>query len=168
MEITHQLCETNDPAYNCGRLLAVLDDLQRAALGQVGAGIVARFYGNGSTYPRNVFPYLMKLSKHHVAKLVKDPSRQAAGFALSSRVNEICLLFQGAGNGGAPDFPALLNPQQQGRFALGFHQQKGKDERDRKAATAAKKIAAELDAKTAEAAAIAQALADATAAEHST
>ena len=48
-----------------------------------------------------------------------------------------------------PEFPGLLNPQEQGRFALGFHQQKGQDERDRKAASAAKKIAAELDAKTA-------------------
>jgi len=167
MVITHQLCETNDPAYNCGRLLAVLDDLQRAALGQVGAGIVARFYGNGSTYPRNVFPYLIKLSKHHVAKLVKDSSKQAAGFALSSRINEICLLFPASSEGGAPEFPGLLNPQQQGRFALGFHQQKGKDERDRKAAISAKKHAAELDAKAAEAAAIAQALAEATTAENS-
>jgi len=167
MVITHQLCETNDPAYNCGRLLAVLDDLQRAALGQVGAGIVARFYGNGSTYPRNVFPYLIKLSKHHVAKLVKDSSKQAAGFALSSRINEICLLFPASSEGGAPEFPGLLNPHQQGRFALGFHQQKGKDERDRKAAISAKKHAAELDAKTAEAAAIAQVLAEATTAENS-
>ena len=167
MEITHQLCETNDPAYNCGRLLAVLDDLQGAALGRVGAGIVTRFYGNASTYPRNVFSYLIKLSKHHVAKLVKDPSRQAAGFALSTRINEICLLFPASSPGGAPEFPGLLNPQQQGRFALGFHQQKGKDERDRKAAISAKKQAAELDAKTAEAAAIAEALAAAIAAESS-
>jgi CRISPR-associated protein Csd1 len=158
MEITHQLCETNDPAYNCGRLLAVLDDLQRAAQGRVGSGIVARFYGNASTYPRNVFSYLMKLSTKHVAKLMKDPRTQAAGFALSSRVNEICLLFPGSGEVGAPEFPGLLNPQQQGRFALGFHQQKGKDERDRKAAIEFKKQARELDAKAVEDAAVAEAI----------
>jgi CRISPR-associated protein Csd1 len=167
MEITHQLCETNDPAYNCGRLLAVLDDLQRAAQGRVGSGIVARFYGNASTYPRNVFSYLMKLSKHHVAKLVKDPSTQAAGFALSLRVNEICLLFTASSDGAAAEFPGLLNPQQQGRFALGFHQQKGKDERDRKAASVAKKQAKELDAKAAEAAAVEEAITKAMNAEKS-
>lgn len=166
MEITHQLCETNDPAYNCGRLLAVLDDLQRAAQGRVGSGIVARFYGNASTYPRNVFSYLMKLSKHHVAKLVKDQRTQAAGFALSSRVDEICLLFSGSGEGGVPEFPGLLNPQQQGRFALGFHQQKGKDERDRRAAAQAKRQAKELDAKAAEAAAVAEVIDHAMTAEN--
>jgi CRISPR-associated protein Csd1 len=145
----------------------VLDDLQQAAQGRVGSGIVSRFYGNASTYPRNVFSYLMKLSKHHVAKLVKDPKTQAAGFALSSRVNEICLLFPGSGEGGVPEFPGLLNPQQQGRFALGFHQQKGKDERERKAAFEAKKQAKELDAKAAEAVAVDEAIHLAMAAEKS-
>jgi hypothetical protein len=100
----------------------------------------------------------MKLSTKHVAKLMKDPRTQAAGFALSSRVNEICLLFPGSGEVGAPEFPGLLNPQQQGRFALGFHQQKGKDERDRKAAIEFKKQARELDAKAVEDAAVAEAI----------
>jgi hypothetical protein len=48
---------------------------------------------------------------------------------------------------------------EQGRFALGFHQQKGKDESIRKLAFEAKKRKAELDAEAAEAAAIAEALA---------
>jgi CRISPR-associated protein Csd1 len=162
MEITPQLCVTNDPAYNCGRLLAVLDDLQYAAQGRVGAGIVARYYGNASTFPRNVFPYLLRHSKHHAGKLKKDPSRQAAGFALDSKVNEICGLFPATTPGGPPDFPGLLGPQEQGRFALGFHQQKGKDERDRKLASEAKKRAADLDPELAKAVAIADALDSAT------
>ena len=143
MELTPHLSETNDPAYNCGRLLAVLDDLQRAAQGQVGAGIIARFYGSASTCPRNVFPYLLKHSKHHETKLLKDPARQAAGFVLRSRIQKILGLFQESASCQPPDFPGLLNPQEQGRFALGFHQQKGKDELDRKAASEAKKLAKE-------------------------
>ena len=143
MELTPHLSETNDPAYNCGRLLAVLDDLQRAAQGQVGAGIIARFYGSASTCPLNVFPYLLKHSKHHETKLLKDPARQAAGFVLRSRIQKILGLFQESASCQPPDFPGLLNPQEQGRFALGFHQQKGKDELDRKAASEAKKLAKE-------------------------
>lgn len=161
MEITPQLCVTHDPAYNCGRLLAVLDDLQYAAQGRVGAGIVARYYGNASTFPRNVFAYLIRHSKHHVAKLKKDPAKQAAGFALESKVNEICGLFAETYPGGPPEFPGLLGPQEQGRFALGFHQQKGKDERDRKHAAEVRKASKELDPETANAAAVADALANA-------
>lgn len=162
MEIIPQLCATNDPAYNCGRLLAVLDDLQYAAQGRLGAGIVARYYGNASTYPRNVFPYLLRHSKHHAQKLKKEKAKQAAGFALESKVNEICGLFPASTPGGPPDFPGLLDPQQQGRFALGFHQQKGKDERDRKLAFEAKKLAADLDPELARTVAIADVLASAT------
>jgi CRISPR-associated protein Csd1 len=39
--------ENPHPAYQCGRLLAVLADLQRAALGDVGAGVVQNYYPRG-------------------------------------------------------------------------------------------------------------------------
>jgi CRISPR-associated protein Csd1 len=165
MEITPVLCETtDDPAYNCGRLLAVLDDLQYAAQGRVGAGVVARYYGNASTFPRNVFPTLLKRAKPHAAKLKKDPAKQAAGFALESKINGICGLFTARTPGTAPEFPGLLSPQEQGRFALGFHQQKGRDERIRKLAAEARRRKAELDTESAEAIAVAEALASAEAA----
>jgi CRISPR-associated protein Csd1 len=170
MEITPSLCETHDPAYNCGRLLAVLDDLQRAAQGRVGADVVARFYGNASTFPRNVFQRLMRLEKHHRAKLLKNPKARPAGLALGGKVDAICALFPASGPGGPPEFPGLLTPREQGRFALGFHQQKAKDERDRRKAAEAKKAAgaaAHLDAEAAEADAIAQALDAAETAEDS-
>ncbi len=158
MEITPHLCETSDPAYNCGRLLAVLDSLQYAAQGRVGAGIVSRYYGTASTYPANVFPHLVKHSKHHVQKLMRT-RKEAAAFALQSRVHEILGRFRAAAPGDAPEFPGLLNPQQQGRFALGFHQQKGHDERASKLAKEAKERAAQLDKEEAEALAIAEATA---------
>jgi CRISPR-associated protein Csd1 len=134
MTVSRHLCETNDGPYNCGRLLAVLDDLQRVAQGQVGADIVSRYYGSASAYPATVFPRLLDLAKSHRAKLRKDasPRRRAAGSAFESRINDICSLFPGDGPVGAPHFPRLLTPQEQGRFALGFHQQKAKDERDRR------------------------------------
>lgn len=131
MPVDRFLCETNDKPYNCGRLLAVLDDLQRAAQGQVGADIVSRFYGAASTYPKTVFGRLMGLAKVHEKKLKKsgDSKQRGKGWALQSRVNDIAALFGPADGRDAPDFPALLTPEQQARFALGFHQQKAADDR---------------------------------------
>ncbi len=39
------------PAYQCGRLMAVLAKLQKSALGDVGAGIVQRYYAAASSTP---------------------------------------------------------------------------------------------------------------------
>ncbi|WP_406697478.1 type I-C CRISPR-associated protein Cas8c/Csd1 [Singulisphaera sp. Ch08] len=130
--LERQLIETNDPAYNCGRLLAILDDIQYAAQGDVGADVVARFYGNASTFPRNVFPRLLRLEKHHRSKLVKNQKKRHVGIALGRKLDDVFALFRPVSDGGPPDFPGTLSLQEQGRFALGFHQQKAKDNRDLK------------------------------------
>ena len=70
-----------------------------------------------------------------------NPSLRAAGFALGSRLDAICLLFPSKEPGASPEFPGLLTPQEQGRFALGFHQQKALDELRRRKAAEAKKAA---------------------------
>ena len=131
MPVDRVLCETNDRPYNCGRLLAVLDDLQRGAQGQVGADIVSRFYGAASTYPNSVFGRLLDLAKAHEKKLKKSaaPKQRNQGWALASRVHDLASLFLPAGTRDVPDFPGMLTPEEQGRFALGFHQQKAHDER---------------------------------------
>lgn len=131
MTVERVLCETNDRAYNCGRLLAVLDDLQRAAQGDVGADIVSRFYGAASTYPQTVFGRLLALAEVHKKKLSKSgsPKLRSKGRALGSRVRNIASLIRPEAGAGVPEFPALLTPPEQGRFALGFQQQKAADER---------------------------------------
>ena len=40
-----------DPAYQCGRLMAVMAQLQRTALGDVGAGLIQRYYAAASSTP---------------------------------------------------------------------------------------------------------------------
>jgi CRISPR-associated protein Csd1 len=124
-----QLCETDDAPYNCGRLLAVLDDIQYKAQGDVGADILARFYGSASTFPCNVFPRLLRLARSHLNKLARDD--RGAFSALQRRINEICALFPCSAANGAPSFPRQLDIHEQGRFALGFYQQKASDQRDR-------------------------------------
>jgi CRISPR-associated protein Cas8c/Csd1 subtype I-C len=140
MPVQAELCQTDDAPYNCGRLLAVLDDIQREAQGKVGADILARFYGNASTFPCNVFPRLLRLARSHLNKLGRDDP--GAFSALQRRVNEICALFPGAAPNGAPAFPQQLDIHGQGRFALGFYQQKAHDQRERDRAFAGRTAAA--------------------------
>jgi CRISPR-associated protein Csd1 len=129
MPVQIDLCVTNDAPYNCGRLLAVLDEIQYRAQKDVGADILARFYGNASTFPRNVIPRLLRLARAHLNKIGNDD--HAAERALERKIGDICALFPRNGPDGAPEFPGQLDTREQGRFALGFYQQKAKDQRDR-------------------------------------
>ncbi len=135
MTVTKEICETNNRSYNCGRLLAVLDELQYKAQGDLGADILARYYGNASTFPGNVFPRLLRLARVHLNKLKRD--EPAAGYALEAKIGDICALFPRLKND-APEFPGQLDIFDQGRFALGFHQQKAHDQRARDERKAAK------------------------------
>ncbi|MGH3923898.1 MAG: type I-C CRISPR-associated protein Cas8c/Csd1, partial [Pseudonocardiaceae bacterium] len=58
-----------DPAYHCGRLLAVLEAVQRLALPKAKATIVDRFYGTASSAPALVFGRLLRGAMPHLSKL---------------------------------------------------------------------------------------------------
>jgi CRISPR-associated protein Csd1 len=106
-------------AYQCGRLLAVLDAVQRAALGSVNATIVDRYFGTASSAPGTVFPYLIRGSAPHLAKLRK--TRPPAYQALQQRLEEIMDHL--------PGFQPVLTLQDQGLFALGYYHQRADDRR---------------------------------------
>ena len=57
------------PAYHCGRLLAVFANLQRAALGDVGAGVVQRYYAAASQTPGLILGRLSANARNHLSKL---------------------------------------------------------------------------------------------------
>ncbi len=145
MTIEKHLSQTSDGPYNCGRLLAVLDDIQyRSHKKEVGADVVSRYYANASTFPSNVIPRLLRLSVSHLAKLEKgESSDQAAARSLSRKLNEICALFAPNKADGAPEFPGLLNVREQGRFALGFYQQKAFDQQQYLERKASKVVSSE-------------------------
>ena len=60
------------PAYQCGRLMAVLGKLQTAALGDVGAGVVQRYYAADSTTPALVFGRLVRGAQFHLNKIAGE------------------------------------------------------------------------------------------------
>lgn len=99
------------PAYHCGRLMAMLAALQRRALGDVGTGVVQRFYAAASATPALVLGRLMRTSQFHLDKL--EP-----GLAnwYRNRMAQVWSRIK--------DYvPATLTPEEQSLFALGYYQQ---------------------------------------------
>jgi CRISPR-associated protein Csd1 len=123
------LCETDDEAYNLGRLLCVLAALQDAAhdYGLEGPGVVERYYGSASTAPASVFGVLWKLHVHHLRKLERSRDGATTAGRLRAQLADVVAQFAPAGAGQPPRFPATLSLEEQGRFALGFYQQMAAD-----------------------------------------
>lgn len=98
------------PAYHCGGLLAVLANLQRAALGDVGAGVIQRFYTAASQTPGLILGRLAANARHHLAKL--EPG---LAWWHEERMMEIMSRLGDAA-------PRILDLEGQGLFALGYYQ----------------------------------------------
>lgn len=111
-ELTVSLDESNtNIGYLLGRLFATLEKIQQEASPGINATIRDRFYGAASGTPVTVFPNLMRLKNHHLAKL------ENAG----RRVNFERLLGQIIAD--ISDFPPHLSLADQGRFAIGYYHQ---------------------------------------------
>lgn len=110
------------PAYLCGRLLAVLEATQRAALGDVNATIVDRYFGTASSAPASVFARLIRGAQSHLSKLRRDPRKRGAYFALQDRLMSIM-----NDTDGLRAFPPTLTLIDQGLFALGYYHQRAAD-----------------------------------------
>jgi CRISPR-associated protein Csd1 len=129
-----KVCSTNDAAYNCGRLLAIFDDLQMNAHDYQleGAGVVERYYGSASSAPNSAFGILWRLHQHHLKKVSRK--NKGASEAIKRRIAEIAALFPQPAPMQPPQFPRTFSLVEQGRFALGFYQQKAADDAARKEA----------------------------------
>ncbi|MBU2514680.1 type I-C CRISPR-associated protein Cas8c/Csd1 [bacterium] len=114
--IQEKLDETNSsPAYVCGRIFAMLESIQRAALGKnVNAGIRERFFSFASTNPSPAFGRLMKMSQNHLTKLKTE--KYGLAVVLDKELQELFCLIQ--------EFPAVFSLEQQGQFAIGYYHQK--------------------------------------------
>lgn len=113
-EVAVSLDESNqNPGYRLGRLFAVLERCQTRGSPGLNATIRDRFYGSASTTPVAVFPHLLKLNKHHLAKL----ENKGESFNLNKLIGEIVDEIAASG------FPAHLDLADQGRFAIGYYHQ---------------------------------------------
>ena len=113
-EITVALDPANiNPGYRLGRLFAALEKIQEDAQPGINATIRDRFYGAASSSPTTVFPQLLKLKNHHLAKLENPAFRTVH----EKRLTEIF-------GGMQPDMPAHLSMEDQARFAVGYYHQR--------------------------------------------
>jgi len=114
IDMVHLDKTTRKPAYLCGRLMSVLEEIQSSALGTTNATIVDRYYGTASTAPATVFSTLLSGTRHHLGKLRK----QKPGFyiTLEKKLQEVVAEL--------PEFPKVLSLEEQGLFALGYYHQK--------------------------------------------
>jgi CRISPR-associated protein Csd1 len=112
-----RLDEANlNPAYLCGRLMALLEQVQFQAVSPK-ATLIDRFYGTASTAPGTVFPRLIKGAQAHLGKLRKEKPGVYA--ALQNKLMEVL--------GNLSGFPRVLTLEEQGWFSLGYYHQKAWD-----------------------------------------
>lgn len=103
--------EHPEPAYQCGRLLAMLASLQRSALGDVGAGVVQRYYVAASQTPGLTLGRLVANAKNHLNKL-----EGGLAYWYEDQIAEIMSRIRDR-------IPTTLDLEGQSLFALGYYQQ---------------------------------------------
>lgn len=110
--------ENTNRGYLLGRLFAVYERAQLAALGDVNASIRDKFYGSASAQPRKVFHMLDNGSANHLSKLGK----QSPGYkvVLERTIGAIMESMQP----GSDPFPAALSAEEQALFGLGYYHQR--------------------------------------------
>lgn len=99
------------PAYQCGRLMAYFASLQYRALGDVGAGVVQRYYASASTTPALVIGRMTTLAQFHLNKL-----KNKGAFWYEQQIAEIFAQIEN-------NIPSTLSLEEQSLFALGYYQQ---------------------------------------------
>lgn len=101
------------PAYQLGRLFAVLENAQYSALGRVNASIADRYYGAASATPARVFGTLLRGAKAHISAARKLDQ----GGWIEGRMEEIIAMLP-------PQLPSTLRLEDQGRFAIGYYHER--------------------------------------------
>jgi CRISPR-associated protein Csd1 len=101
--------ENSNVPYRLGRLFAVLERAQSDTNKEMKSTINSKYFSSASTTPAVVFPVLLKLAQHHIAK-------SDWGFKSNQSIEEIVSSID--------EFPAYLNLEEQGMFMLGYYHQR--------------------------------------------
>jgi CRISPR-associated protein Csd1 len=107
-----------NPAYLMGRLFAVIESIQKEALGKdINATIRDRYWGAASATPALVFPMLERNMMNHLAKIRKEPERSKLAGFFDWQIGQIT-------DGLGTSYRKNLDLQDQGRFAIGYYHQR--------------------------------------------
>jgi CRISPR-associated protein Csd1 len=111
--------QNTNKGYLLGRLFAVYEQAQSAALGRnVNATIKDKFYGAASATPRTVFSVLERGSANHLSKVGKERPGQRVN--LEKAIAGIMEMMSPDGD----PFPASLGARDQAMFGLGYYHQR--------------------------------------------
>lgn len=107
-----------DVAYQCGRIFAVLEAVQRVSVKQssnaeLNATIKDHYFSSACSTPALVFPRLCRLSQHHLSKISPPPLRNYFERELSQAMSSENFAF-----------PRRLTLSEQARFIVGYYQQR--------------------------------------------
>ncbi len=121
--------EERNKGYLLGRLFAVYEEIQRAALGNnVNATIKDKFYASASATPRKVFSMLDAGSANHLSKIGKQSKgRQINLVRLQEEIMDLM-------EPGKDPYPSSLSANEQALFGLGYHHQHSEFFKSRKTA----------------------------------
>ena len=121
-EFTMSLDESNiNSGYRLGRLFAVLEFVQQDAAGgpnKINTTIRDSYFGSASSTPSAVFPTLMRRNQHHMTKLRKE--KPGLYVMRDKLIRVIC----NDGIDGKLGFSPVLSLADQGRFIIGYYQQR--------------------------------------------
>jgi CRISPR-associated protein Csd1 len=137
MEVPVSLDPTSqNKGYVLGRLFAIYEEIQRAALGgNVNATIKDKFYGAASATPQKVFAVLDRGSANHFAKLRK----QKPGWAVN--LEKLLTSITDLMTPGADPIPTALTTAEQAMFGIGYYHQRSEAFRKRDIQTETVEIA---------------------------
>lgn len=105
--------ESNNKAYVLGRLFATLEKAQQDANPGINATIRDRYFTSACATPGAVFPVLLRLSQHHIAKATY-------GGVSDKRIEQLLLKLDVENE----PIPVHLSLNEQGVFILGYYHQK--------------------------------------------
>lgn len=108
--------ERSDPAYLHGRLFAMRENIQYQALGDVNAGVGARFFSRASVNPAAVDGALCRLTQQHLAAMRRKQDKRGLGIVLGRQYDEL--------RAQAGDPPRQMSAEEQGIWMTGYYQQR--------------------------------------------
>lgn len=110
--------ENRNRGYLLGRLFAVYENIQWAALGDINATVKDKFYSSASTQPRKIFALLESGAAKHLSKIGKKS--HGGKIFYEKRVTAVMDLL----SPGQDPFPTALSSEEQALFGLGYYHQR--------------------------------------------
>ena len=106
--------DTNNQAYNLGRLFSILEEIQSVANPTINSTIKDRYFTSASSTPAAIFPFLLDLAQKHFKKIRTE--NQGFCIAKQKEITEILSRFE-------ESFPVRMTMQEKGAFQIGYYHQ---------------------------------------------